>query len=656
MLKKFMFSAVFICFLSGFSFAGAELVGTTSENFSKIPPFARAAAMGEAFTAVSDGTYGLYYNPAGMTLISGYEAQLTHIAWFQDINYEFLSLVAPFPMMDFGKIGLALAWFRVDELTKTSALASYDPAYLDTVDYSQFTEKFSPFDLSVTLAYALDLKENFSAGASLKYTSQFIDKFNGSNITAEIGFLYRVISYGNYLRLGIDMTNLGSDLKLHDIGFEPPKLLKVGLSDQLQIWNGTMLIAAQAVLPADYAPVYSIGFEYWLFDMVALRFGYKTGGFDHPTFGAGFRYNNFEIDYAYIRYDELGNTHRFSLLYSWGSPAVKLKVTPALFSPNKDNFLDTVSFIPVLKNPEKLKALKLSIFGGDKETALASFNLQDKAAKSVPWGGNTKAGVLPDAVYQASITAEYDNGTSESNRVSVEIDNTPPVTKVDGDPKLLKPGQKDSLIIPATFTFFAQDRNKVSKWQFVIWDYDKKVFYSTQGSGEPPLSIIWDGKSNDGSYVKTGEVYHYSLIAYDTVGNRGQTAIQSVVVLLKEIKLTFASDALFDLGEADVKISAYSVLKDMKKTIDAHPDSEIVVAGYTDNIQPRGIKYKDNTELSKARADAVKFFMVNLLEYDEKRIKTEGYGELMPIADNNTEEGRLKNRRVDIIIRSTIYK
>jgi flagellar motor protein MotB len=94
----------------------------------------------------------------------------------------------------------------------------------------------------------------------------------------------------------------------------------------------------------------------------------------------------------------------------------------------------------------------------------------------------------------------------------------------------------------------------------------------------------------------------------------------------------------------------------MKKVIAQHPESEIIVSGYTDNLQPRGIKYKNNTELSKARADAVKFYMVNLLGMDAGKIRTEGLGEASPVAPNDTEEGRLKNRRVEITIRSTIYK
>jgi len=170
------------------------------------------------------------------------------------------------------------------------------------------------------------------------------------------------------------------------------------------------------------------------------------------------------------------------------------------------------------------------------------------------------------------------------------------------------------------------------------------------------VSVIWDGSGANGSYINTGEIYYYSLITTDSVGNRAQTKPEAVVVLLKEIKLSFNSDALFETGEADVLISAYSELKKMRDVLNKYPESKITVAGYTDNVQPRGNKYKNNKELSKARADAVKFFMVTLLSMDENRISTVGYGEDFPIADNLTQEGRLKNRRVEVTIESTIYK
>jgi len=436
--------------------------------------------------------------------------------------------------------------------------------------------------------------------------------------------------------------------------FEPPKTLKIGVSNSLELFGGTLLAASQAVIQSDYDPLYSLGAEYWIQNIFALRCGYKLGAFNHPTFGAGVRYSGFELDYAFMGYDELGPTHRLSLLYAWGTPPVKLSVFPAVFSPNSDKFMDTASFTPGLKSREKLKSMLVNIY--DSYGNLAASVPAKTGEKSRAWNGTDGTRALTDGTYYASLEASYDSGKSVSERVPVEIDNTPPVLKLDAEPKLLKPGSQDSLIIPATFTLFASDRNKVSKWQFLIWDHEKKLFYSESGQGEPPLSIIWDGKGTSGEYVETGRVYYYSLIAYDSVGNKAQAKPGAQVVLLREIKLTFSSDTIFDPGQADVKISAYGILKEMKKVKAKYPESDIIVSGHTDNIQPRGIKYKDNMELSKARADAVKFFMVNLLSMDAKRIKTEGFGETKPVASNDTLEGRLKNRRVEITIRSTVYK
>lgn len=639
------------------SFAGIELVGTTSSNFIKIPPFARAVGMGEAFAAISDGTYGLYYNPAGISSVLGYEIQLTHINWFQGINYEFISFITPMPFIDIGKLGIAFAWFQVDEMDKASELPSYDPYDLATTDFDLYKlYKFSPYDYSVILGYGLEIQENFNGGISIKQTAENIDKSTGSNVTVDAGFIYKFELKDHLLRIGLNLSNLGSELKMEEIGFEPPKILKIGISDQFNLFSNKLLLVSQAIFQVDYDNLYSFGLEYWIQNLVALRAGYKLGAFNQPTLGAGIRYNNIEFNYAFVKYDELGNTHRFSALYSWGTPPVKLKVNPSVFSPNNDLFLDNASFIPVIKSKEKINSMKINIFDTDGKNVLTKLTVASGAAKEIKWDGTGDGLVLPDGIYLASLEASYETGVSESEKISIEIDSTPPVMQINAEPKLLKPGQKEALIIPATFTLYAADRNKVAKWQFVIWDANKKLYYSTGGNGEPPLSIIWDGKSNSGEYVETGQIYYYSLITTDSVGNKAQTQPQSQVVLLKEIKLTYSSDALFDLGLADVKISAYSILKEMKKTINKYPDSEIVVAGHTDNLQPGGIRYKDNFELSKARADAVKFFMVNLLNINEKRIKTEGFADTKPVATNDTQEGRAKNRRVEIIIKSTIYK
>jgi len=657
-MKKYLLTGlILLAVLNGSIYAGTELVGTTSINFLKIPPFARAEGMGEAYTAISDGTYGLYYNPAGICNLTGYEVQASHIGWFQDINYEFASIVGPVPNADdIGKFGLAIAWLQVNNMNRTSMAQSYDPSYLNTINPNNLvTGSFSPYDYSIIAGYGQDINENFSAGATLKINSENIDTFSGGDLVGNLGAMYRTMINNNLIKAGLTLSNIGASFKKNSTAFNTPMNMQIGLADRIQLFGNELTVAGQVIPQTDYNPLCGVGAEYWIGSILALRLGYEFGAFNQPTFGFGLKYGSVEFDYAFVSYDELGNTNRISLVYSWGTPPLKLKAAPEVFSPNGDKYLDWTYFYPFAKLPDKIKALKIDIYDETGQTLLTSVQGKSGLDKYIAWDGRANGVVLKDGVYKAKANAEYDNGKSESNEAGVEIDNTPPEVRVDAEPKLLRLGT-ENLIIPATFTFYAHDRNNIGAWQFVVWDKDKKVFFSTKGQGEPPISYIWDGRANNGDYINSGTIYYYSFTAYDTVGNKGQTPVQAQVVLLREIKLTFSSDTLFDLGKADVKISAYNVLKTMKETIDKYPGSDITVAGFTDNTPIMAGRYGSNTELSKARADAVKFFMENLLEMDGNKITTEGHGEEQPIAANDTDEGRQKNRRVEIIIKSTIYK
>ncbi len=652
-VKKTFLLFFLLALFSGSVYAGSELVGTTSSNFFKIPPFARAVGMGEAFNSLSEGTYGLYYNPAGLSAVPGLEFQATHISWFQDINYEFISMVFPVPFSDVGKLGAAFAWFNVGTMPRNLALPNDISA--PTFSWSDYNNgTFSPYDYSIILGYGLDLSENLSSGITLKYTSENIANYNSANITGTLGVLYKTFFDGNYVRTGLTLENIGANMRVLEVTFAPPKILKLAISDTLL--NNSLTFSLQSLFQFDYGNIYSLGAEYWLYNTVALRAGYKFGAFNQPSFGAGFKLNSFEFDYAFLNYSELGATHRFSALYAWGTPPVILTVAPAAFSPNRDNFMDSTFYTLTLKAPGKIKSAKVKIYDSTGRN-LQAILPAGVHATNVPWNGLSQTGaVLPDGPYLAAAFVDYDNGTSISQPVSVEIHTTPPSMVIDAQPKLIKPGQAEKLIIPSTFSMSAIDKYNVANWQLAVYDSNKKLFFNTGGLGMPPPVFVWDGKSNAGEYVTTGQLYYYNMFSSDTLGNKGQTPLQAQVVLLREIKLLFASDALFEIGDANVKISAYHILKGLKQTTDKYPDSDILIGGYTDNLPPSGQKYPDNITLSKARAEAVKFFMVELMGFDQNRIKTTGWGEQSPIAGNDTEEGRLKNRRVEVTIRSTIYK
>ncbi len=109
----------------------------------------------------------------------------------------------------------------------------------------------------------------------------------------------------------------------------------------------------------------------------------------------------------------------------------------------------------------------------------------------------------------------------------------------------------------------------------------------------------------------------------------------------------------FEPSSADINVEdANGVLRKVASLLQ-HPDLEnrrYRVEGHTDNIStdPNG-NYETNWELSTARANNILHYLVNL-GVNEQRMQVAGLADTRPVGDNNTEEGRAVNRRVDIVI------
>ncbi|OGS22448.1 MAG: hypothetical protein A2252_01260 [Elusimicrobia bacterium RIFOXYA2_FULL_39_19] len=119
----------------------------------------------------------------------------------------------------------------------------------------------------------------------------------------------------------------------------------------------------------------------------------------------------------------------------------------------------------------------------------------------------------------------------------------------------------------------------------------------------------------------------------------------------QRIKISLPAPVLYNSGEAALKPEAAKSLSGIAKIIKDMPNN-IVVEGYTDNIPVRaGVgKYDSNWELSAARAFSVIKYLMDEEKIDSKRFTVYGYGEFHPLESNDTEEGRAKNRRIEISI------
>jgi len=105
------------------------------------------------------------------------------------------------------------------------------------------------------------------------------------------------------------------------------------------------------------------------------------------------------------------------------------------------------------------------------------------------------------------------------------------------------------------------------------------------------------------------------------------------------------ADVLFDFGKYDLKPDAQIKLAKLAGIIQAHPGLNLAIEGHTDNIGGD----EGNMKLSQQRADAVRGFLVQL-GLAQDAVTAVGLGKAEPVADNSTNEGRQKNRRVEIIV------
>jgi OOP family OmpA-OmpF porin len=105
------------------------------------------------------------------------------------------------------------------------------------------------------------------------------------------------------------------------------------------------------------------------------------------------------------------------------------------------------------------------------------------------------------------------------------------------------------------------------------------------------------------------------------------------------------ADILFDFDKATLRRDVEFNLVKIATILNQFPEMKIVIEGHTDSVGTE----EYNLGLSQRRAKAVFEFLISQ-GVAEERMSWEGYGESRPVADNDTEEGRQRNRRVDLVI------
>jgi chemotaxis protein MotB len=124
----------------------------------------------------------------------------------------------------------------------------------------------------------------------------------------------------------------------------------------------------------------------------------------------------------------------------------------------------------------------------------------------------------------------------------------------------------------------------------------------------------------------------------------------SVEIKNGKVYVSMSDKLLFKSGSTAVEAKGKEAIKLLGDVLDKKQDIDILVEGHTDNVPIRTTVYKDNWDLSVARATSIVRILSNDYKIAPTRMTASGKGEFFPKSDNETVEGRSKNRRTEIIL------
>jgi len=291
---------------------------------------ARALGMGGAYAAVTgDVTFG-YWNPAGLSTIRYPELGFMHARRFGGVvNYDYVGGAMPITRRE--TIGINMVRLAVDDIPVTALPRPDLPLDATYTDDKGNTLSNRPYQVrsvndaeyAFYLSYARMQTGRFAWGASAK----LVHKGVGDNTAWGAGFDIGAIWLPwRSLRLGANLQDFTTTLLAWDTGERElvSPTLKVGGAYPFMIrpLKSRLLLAADADLrmegrklaaQAHYGPVsadFHLGAEWVFHNIASLRLGSDTG---YLSAGAGLRLPRIDVDYAFLKHDQLDNSHRISL-------------------------------------------------------------------------------------------------------------------------------------------------------------------------------------------------------------------------------------------------------------------------------------------------------------------------------------------------------
>lgn len=209
-----------------------------------------------------------------------------------------------------------------------------------------------------------------------------------------------------------------------------------------------------------------------------------------------------------------------------------------------------------------------------------------------------------------------------------------------------------TLLLALFIVMFAMAQMDQSKFQEISKQFNIIFAGGTgviEGGGGPTSSVEETTQGLTNTQIEENTMSEIKSKLDAEIERNGYSDKVNVGLGNEGLDITIQDVVLFNSGDAEVLDEVSALLIHISNML-TNLSNEIKIVGYTDNIPIKNAKYRDNLDLSSMRALNVRNFMVNTGEIKPENVSIQAYGEYRPKASNDTEEGRAKNRRVEIFI------
>lgn len=562
-----------------------ELTGTSVMPVLRIAQGARAASLGEAYTALADDAYALFWNPAGLGRLSSHILAFSHHQWFSQTHDELINAALPAHRRGCG----------------LSLLYSAEPG-IEGWDEQNFPlDTFSTWNALLSAGWGAELIPGYSVGIGVKGFYQNLRTAWGYGAGTDVGLIACPLPG---IRIGLVGRNIGKAW-YEDLA-DLPTEAGLGVA-----WCGRRLTATlDLVYPLDNDLNLRSGLEFVPANGLALRMGYRTGNPDLSslgwtaglTAGVGITMGSFGVDYAVTPYGRLGTAHRLTLrttIPQRGKGTVRIQ---ALDARTMQPLRADIALTGVVTSSSQLDRTGEMVVTGLRpgqliiRTELSGYAPRIDTMDIIGDREQTAIIALEPLVYGGLHGGMYDAASRQPLGGTIGYSG-----RVSGD----------QTVDARTGTYAIRDLPA-------------------------------------GTYVLTATAFGGNYITQTCTVKVEQGALTEYSFYLTRRSHTVMPEGVtFESGRTDILPPCYPILDRVGQTLLENPSIVIEIAGHADAHETVATESISVWELSQARATVVRDYLVNHFGISPSRLVARGYGDTQPVDSGETETGMARNRRAE---------